>query len=612
MVKKDAMVNGVYVGKVESSRLNNKVIKITGIELSKYNKDFLAKDMKIKETKVYEFCEEGLDIEIDLADYEQIHNEFRIMRSNLRRLVIKNSNVNIKIFGNTIEYLEVTNSKIVYVENSTIENIVTDKVHLKIGDTTLFSPTRVKSIVMKSAVEFHTQCKINRTKIDRLECIDINEIGLVGCEIKSLEVYSSNEECRFNMVNTLVGEVNIKADYLSLGIGNYRDGTDWEGNKITVDANKISIMDCFTKSKLQLNGDIDYSKYIDGGKLLQQQIYASIITKLGLRDLSKFKESHIVFLGGNTLDIDKLGDACIYSEENNNTLIIRDSIYMVDNIYTIKSFGDKNKIYTNYGTQAYYFLLTNGCKFELLDKVPDSILNKENKLRMLYGSLENRLLKLQGNKIDLVNNHVAFTVKNKFSKQQTVDIPDICCRQIGLLDKFQSVDTIYKSFDEFGRAMDILTLSNIQDIKIMTYKHKSINNLWALVMSKKALILKAVVFNMNNSVSLDSVKYNDGYSIAFADAIADNVDSVDKTTIKFKYLTKYNYEDVMEIRDSILKLIETKGIKYGTDKLLLCSKGYLRFRAVIRPHIGVTYISSGLFTGKNIKLLSREDFGLPA
>ena len=537
----------------------SETIKINADDLLNYKYDFIEMSPYHIRNRVITISDTSIGLEVDLTGFERGALKLAVINSSIGRLAIKNSNVEIAICNVDIGKLEIQKCGCVYIDNAGIDSIDTDKCNLLIGYKESNKTNIISNISIMSKSYYGARLIICSAKIKNILAVGVEEIKMNNTAIRNIKA-SRDGYIDYGIKDSAIASAEINAAKAEIMVAN--NYTDYKTAKLVVNADKIELSNIFTKAIPQFNGKLDISKYIIGKRLTNEIV-----------------------------------------GETGGELVINKSIYIsnINYVEALRKFTDKNRILTYFGTQAYYFLLTNRIPFELLDKVHEKIVRAENKIRLMQGNIIDAILNENDNLVS-INNKTSYNLNGI-----NIEIPNTVKRAIEFLDYFQSADTIFRNTDEFNNTMKEVCARQVTgDVKYIEYMCINNSSITANVIMYNRVVLKAVI--LYGKISLENVLVEYTHSTRFYDLIVNNIGSSEQLAIGIKNDTQYkgNIRDIT----LLMRLVLNGCIKYNFDSILICSNGFAKFRLVRRPHIGNCYINSGYIKSINAKRINRKDLGL--
>lgn len=576
----------------------SETIKINADDLLNYKYDFIEMSPYHIRNRVITISDTSIGLEVDLTGFERGALKLAVINSSIGRLAIKNSNVEIDICNVDIGKLEIQKCGCVYIDNAGIDSIDTDKCNLLIGYKESNKTNIISNISIMSKSSYGARLIICSAKIKNILAVGVEEIKMKNTAIRNIKA-SRDGYIDYGIKDSAIASAEINAAKAEIMVAN--NYTDYKTAKLVVNADKIELSNIFTKAIPQFNGKLDISKYIIGKRLINEIVYAKHLSYLCIKDISK-SEAKIILDTSERLELDRLGNDEIVGETGGE-LVINKSIYIsnISYVEALRKFTNKNRILTYFGTQAYYFLLTNRIPFELLDKVPEKIVREENKIRLMQGNIIDAILNENSNIVSI------YDKTNYKLDGINIEIPNTVKRAIEFLDYFQSADTIFRNTDEINNTMKEVCARQVTgDVKYIEYMCINNSSITANVIMYNRVVLKAVI--LYGKISLENVLTEYTHSTRFYDLIVNNIGSSEQCAIGIKNDTQYkgNIRDIT----LLMRLVLNGCIKYNFDSILICSNGFAKFRLVRRPHIGNCYINSGYIKSINAKRINRKDLGL--
>ncbi len=449
--------------------------------------------------------------------------------------------------------------------------------------TIIYGNNRIGSIkhtgdIIKIGTGYKENVNNETTIIDKIETNNIRYINIYNMALIKIFKAVSNKKSIFSMTNdTHIKNCYIQCDDLELKINNYYNNIYSKGNIKVESSVEIFVGELFTKSNVELKADknIIHSS-IEYGNTFNGDVCAKDIVKSGIRDLSNRNGGTIILHPGVTLDLIKLKDTMVIYDESkvdgldsniDGKIIIRQDIIGDSTLRGLQRL--EHDILTEYRTKAYYKLICNNIKFSLADKIPDSELDIENRINLMYGKsgIAKLLVNAYNEKEDIINNMVEY---NEYR------IPEPIYREMQFLDSCQDVKELIGDYENLYKYNTertkieytdevVLEIIKINNISIRVFKDRHSDN-----------IIKAVILPTNRYKASYSYDNKTGYK--FADLVAKYVDIFGDGMVGVRYVNEHS-----EFLDKLVKIFnEPKfalNITVDNKDYYLCSKGFVKFTA---------------------------------
>lgn len=579
----DGYINGEYVGKVSSKRIEDKnLIKTSLKELDngEYDKGIIfyrntGNNIYINLLKEWM----SLDLEVDTNEGD---NAIFIVTNKIKRLNVNNTSKSEKqtLIIDRCDIKEIKLNRC----NLSVENLLSKSIEVINGNITIVCGyNRIGSIkhtgdILKIGENYKENVNNETTIIDKIETNNIRYIKIYNMALIKIFKAVSNKKSIFSMTDdTHIKNCYIQGDDLELKINNYYNSIYSKGNIKVESSGEIFVGELFTKSNVELKADknIIHSS-IEYGNTFNGDVCAKDIVKSGIRDLSNRTGGTIILHPGVTLDLIKLKDTMVIYDEFkvdgldsniDGKIIIRQDIIGDSTLRKLQRL--EHDILTEYGTKAYYKLLCNNIKFSLVDKIPDSELDIENRINLMYGKsgIAKLLVNAYNEKEDIINNMV------EYNEYRT---PEPIYREIQFLDSCQDVKELIDDYENLYKYNTertkieytdevVLEIIKINNISIRVFKDRHSDN-----------IIKAVILPTNRYKA--SYNYDNRTGYKFADLVAKYVDIFGDGMVGVRYVNEHS-----EFLDKLVKIFKEPkfalNITVDNKDYYLCSKGFVKFTA---------------------------------
>ena len=565
----DGYINGEYVGKVSSKRIediNSYTLTTQELFSGNYDKELLSYDYDRDFIKV---LKDGMNIKIiDNGIYNGLI-AIRLIDSKINRLEILELNkgiiCNVHIVNCEVKSLRVNKATYIRLRGDTICNIEIEDSNLIIEEDCRIG--NILFIVKEAELNLYVECggkyeynkkyMTSNIAIDKIEVNGAYKFESVGADINKLIIK-----------NSVKSDIGIYWSYIGYGIVDTRkaiidiDNITSEKGKITVKAEHILLSELITLSDVKfISNNIDYECIT--------AISANYITKKELKGLKE----RIVITDGMELDLDYVDENKIEyvktpGKEEKPIISIRKYIGSMRTIKRLILTG--LSIRTLFGTQAYYALLSNGVQVELIDKIPDNVISKAAKIRLMYGSIVDRILDDYDDR-DYVE---LPAIDYKGTK-----IPSIVCKEIQFLRNFEHLDRLDVK-DLTVLSTEVIGNVVVESIRLPDKdggERRIARRFTELIHNKKAVILEIII--------IPDTKYSCNYicnnsNNKFFDEVANYVMAVSDVHVEIKNFLDYDkrLDKINKMRDMLIQIDNiTTVIEYSGDKYYACSKGFIKF-----------------------------------
>lgn len=579
----DGYINGEYVGKVSSKRIEDKnLIKTSLKELDngEYDKGIIF--YRNTGNNIYiNLLKEWMSLELEVNTKEG-DNAIFIVTNKIKRLNVNNTSKSEKqtLIIDRCDIKEIKLNRCNLDDN----NLFSNSVEVINGSITIVCGyNRIGSIkhtgdILKIGENYKENVNNETTIIDKIETNNIRYIKIYNMALIKIFKVVSTKELFFRVINdTHIENCYIQCDDLELKINNYYNSIYSKGNIKVESSGEIFVGELFTKSNVELKADknIIHSS-IEYGNTFNGDVCAKDIVKSGIRDLSNRTGGTIILHPGVTLDLIKLKDTMVIYDEFkvdgldsniDGKIIIRQDIIGDSTLRKLQRL--EHDILTEYGTKAYYKLICNNIKFSLADKIPDSELDIENRINLMYGKsgIEKLLVNAYNEKEDIINNMVEY---NEYR------IPEPIYREMQFLDSCQDVKELLCDYENLYKYNTerikieytdevVLEIIKINNISIRVFKDRHSDN-----------IIKAVILPTNRYNASYSYDNRTGYK--FADLVAKYVDIFGDGMVGVRYVNEHS-----EFLDKLVKIFKEPkfalNITVDNKDYYLCSKGFVKFTA---------------------------------
>ena len=432
--------------------------------------------------------------------------------------------------------------------------------------------------ILKIGENYKENVNNETTIIDKIETNNIRYIKIYNMALIKIFKAVSNKKSIFSMTDdTHIKNCYIQGADLELKINNYYNNIYSKGNIKVESSGEIFVGELFTKSNVELKADknIIHSS-IEYGNTFNGDVCAKDIVKSGIRDLSNRTGGTIILHPGVTLDLIKLKDTMVIYDEFkvdgldsniDGKIIIRQDIIGDSTLRKLQRL--EHDILTEYGTKAYYKLLCNNIKFSLADKIPDSELDIENRINLMYGKsgIAKLLVNAYNEKEDIIKNMVEY---------HEYRIPEPIYREMQFLDSCQDVKELIGDYENLYKYNTertkieytdevVLEIIKINNISIRVFKDRHSDN-----------IIKAVILPTNRYKASYSYDNKTGYK--FADLVAKYVDIFGDGMVGVRYVNEHS-----EFLDKLVEIFKEPkfalNITVDNKYYYLCSKGFVKFTA---------------------------------
>ena len=579
----DGYINGEYVGKVSSKRIEDKnLIKTSLKELDngEYDKGIIF--YRNTGNNIYiNLLKEWMSLELEV-DTKEGDNAIFIVTNKIKRLNVNNTSKSEKqtLIIDRCDIKEIKLNRC----NLSVENLLSKSIEVINGNITIVCGyNRIGSIkhtgdILKIEENYKENVNNETTIIDKIETNNIRYIKIYNMALIKIFKAVSNKKSIFSMTDdTHIKNCYIQGADLELKINNYYNNIYSKGNIKVESSGEIFVGELFTKSNVELKADknIIHSS-IEYGNTFNGDVCAKDIVKSGIRDLSNRNGGTIILHPGVTLDLIKLKDTMVIYDDFkvdwldsniDGKIIIRQDIIGDSTLRGLQRL--EHYILTEYRTKAYYKLICNNIKFSLADKIPDSELDIENRINLMYGKsgIAKLLVNAYNEKEDIINNMVEY---NEYR------IPEPIYREMQFLDSCQDVKELIGDYENLYKYNTertkieytdevVLEIIKINNISIRVFKDRHSDN-----------IIKAVILPTNRYNASYSYDNKTGYK--FADLVAKYVDIFGDGMVGVRYVNEHS-----EFLDKLVKIFnEPKfalNITVDNKDYYLCSKGFVKFTA---------------------------------
>ena len=558
--KTKAYVNGAYIGMVDSRRIKSEmVLKINLSELREKSIEGIdwVSDTKVKINTDYDV------IELDFRDNDQ---SIEIIESRINKLkILNNSEVQIVIDKCTIDDFSLTGGG-VFIHKSDI-----CKAHI-IGYN--LGATRCKMRILEyiGDNEYCEGCTISNSEITNIKCKNAN-LDIRDCS-RIDKVIVKGHNILFTVMDwAYVRDCDVRAGIAHISVSN---GVRYD--RIHIKADKLNISKLLESIKM----GIDCKEvYEDEGSIVYKSATERNLIITGTKDVIKRKESvyKLAIFDGDIIDLDTLHNLrfeCVGKFKKKASIIVRN--YLDFDIFEMRQIKGKADIWVYYGTQPYFYMLSKQLEFKLIDKIPDDIIKREDKLKLLHGNFINKMCNLADIE-DRLDGPVKYIIEDWIHKGVEVEIPELVYNDIQLMNMCQPLCTVFKSYNDFADYRGKRELTNgysIGDIVELDY-HLG-ENLYVKILRNHNYIIKAVFMEEDNLVTI--AKNRVITNRKFNDMVAEHVEFMDNNTVAMRSLTKYegNIEKILSCIKNETVYNTDVTIRMGGDYLLLCSNGFLRLK----------------------------------
>ena len=559
--KTKAYVNGAYIGLVDSRRIKSeRELKLSLAELREKSIEGIewVSNTKVKINIDYDV------IELDIRDNEQ---SIEIVESRINKLIILNNfEVQIVIDKCTIDDFSFTDGG-VFIHKSDI-----CKAHI-FGYNLGITKCKMRSLEYTGDDEYCEGCTISNSEIINVKCKDAN-LDIRDCSRIDRVLVNGNNILLTVMDWACVRDCDVRASIANISVSN---GVRYD--RIHIKADKLNISKLLENVKMELDCK---EVYEDEDNIVYKSSTERSLIITGTKDVIKRKESvyKLNIFDGDAIDLDILHNLrfeCVGKFKKKASITVRN--YLDFDIFEMRQIKGKANIRVYYGTQPYYYMLSNQLEFKLLDKIPEGIIKVEDKLKLLQGNFINKMCNLADIE-DRLDRTVKYIIEDWIHKGVEVEIPEFVYNDIQLMNMHQPLCTVFKSYNDFfhyrGKRELIHEYYKTGDITVLLYQ--LYGGQYVKILRSKKYILKAVFME-------DLIEFRENNLIThrkFNDMVAEHVEFIDENIVAMRYLTKYD-SNIQKIFRGIKNETTNNNndnltIRMCEDYLLPCSKGFLRLK----------------------------------